>query len=383
MEDKLTEGIILVVDDDSLSRTLHRKILAKHYDVMTASSGREALNLFDSLNPDLVLMDAEMPDVNGYEASTEIRKKSEVPIIFVTGNTSLEEHLRAYESGGNDLIIKPINAEVLSKKAAIAIERYQRERRKEQETQALQSMAMNFLSQAGQSGTLMNFMRTAVAAPTHDQLALNLLEATQSLGLQCVVRIEHDHEFSTHAYHGTPTPLELSILAHASGMGRVFQFKNRLVVNYDRVTIVVSNTNADSDSTEAGVARDNIAILAEAAQAFAENIDLKRSAAQQAEQMQLALSTAEHALSDLSHGQQSAMADVQILLHELVDGVERSYTWLNTTQAQEAEISRRMTDSVNKVLDRLAHADNFEQPLQVVIQALRMGYARRDAIELF
>lgn len=383
MTERKPEGIILIVDDDSFSRALHREILAKHYDVVTASTGKEALQVFDTVAPQLVLMDAVMPDMDGYEASLEIRKRSKVPIIFVTASTSLEEHLKAYDSGGTGLMTKPVNADFLTKKVAVALERYNSACRNEQEKNALHQMALNFLSSAGQSGALLNFMRTSIASPTYEHLAKALLEATNSLNLNCLIRIDHGTESTVLAYHGMPNPLELSILEHASSMGRIFQFKNRLVVNYERVTIVVSNTSDDISSTEAGMVRDNIAILAETAQALAENIDIRRAAAQQAEQMQLALSSAEQSLGNLRESQNAALADVQVLLHELVDGVEKSFSWLDTTQAQEEEISRQMHNSSEKVLARLASDATFKQSLEHVIQALRSGYDRPDSIELF
>lgn len=140
MPDGKSEGLILIVDDDRLSRSLHRKILSNKYDVVTAASGQEALQLFDSLHPDLVLMDAVMPDMDGYEASVEIRKRSRVPIIFVTANTSIEEHLKAYDSGGTGLLTKPVNAEFLAKKVDVSLERYRVAANSEREKKDLQQM---------------------------------------------------------------------------------------------------------------------------------------------------------------------------------------------------------------------------------------------------
>lgn len=380
---KKSEGMILAVDDDNLSRALHRSILAKKFDVVTASSGGEALALFETVKPHLVLMDAVMPGMDGYETSIAIRKLSNVPIIFVTANTTLEEHLKAYESGCTGLLTKPVNAEILTKKVSIALERYNYAQRNEREKQELQAMAMNFLSSTGQSGVLMNFMRTAIASPTYEHLARSLLDATNSLGLNCVIRIVHGMESTALAYHGQPTQLELAILDNASEMGRIFQFKNRLVVNFDRITIVVSNSPDDSSPNEAGTVRDNVAILAETAQAMAESIDNRCSAALRAEQMQLALSGAEQSLEKLKESQTQTLADVQILQHELIASVEKSYAWLGTSQAQEEEISRQMQGYVRRTLDRLHSNTSFEEPLEEVIQALRAGYGQQNAIELF
>lgn len=380
---KKSEGMILVVDDDSVSRALHRSILAKKFDVMTASSGSEALKIFDAIKPNLVLMDAVMPGMDGYETSAKIREQSNVPIIFVTANTSLDEHLKAYDSGCTGLLTKPVNADILTKKVSIALERYNSALRNEREKHEFQKMAMGFLSSNGQSGVLMNFMRTAITSPTYEHLAKSLLIATNSLGLDCVIRIEHGTESTALAFHGIPTQLELSILENASAMGRIFQFKNRLVVNFDRITIVVSNTPEEYLSSEAGAVRDNIATLAETAQAMTEAIDNRCSAALRAEQMQLALSRAEQSLDRLKESQTQTLADVQILQHELIESVEKSYAWLGTSQAQEEEITRQMQGYVRRTLERLNNNTSFEQSLEDVIQALRSGYGQQNAVELF
>lgn len=383
MPESEIRGLVLVVDDDRVARTLHREILAKRYDVVTANSGVEALDLFDSLSPDLVLMDAEMPRLNGYEACAKIRERSKVPVIFATANTDLDEHMKAYDSGGTGLITKPISAEILIRKVATAISRYKAAKQFENEKIELQRMAMTFLSSAGKNGTLLNFMRTSIACSTYEQLAKALLDATATLGMDCIVRISHDKTFTALTQRGEPSALETSILEHVSAMGRLFQFKNRLVVNYERVTMIASNLPEDPESAEAGTIRDNIAILAETAQALTENIDLRITAARQAEQMQVALMSTEKALGSLGSEQQHMFADIRLLLQELVDGVERSYGWLNTSQAQETTISAEMGSSIEKILHRLVASDEFETQFKAVRAALSQGYDNPDSMELF
>lgn len=382
MSEQASPGVVLVVDDDGHARMLHREILAKKFDVVTAASGEEALSLFDKLAPDLVLMDASMPGVNGYEACAKIRERSMVPVIFVTAHTDLEEHMKAYDSGGTGLLTKPVNAEILIRKVSTAIERYRSATQNEREKYEYQRMAMNFLSSAGQNGVLINFMRTSIASPTYEHLATALLDATTALGMDCIIRISHGGGVVAKSAHGDPTALELSILDHVANMGRLFQFRNRLVVNFERVSVVASNV-PEEGSTEAGAFRDNLAILAEAAQALSENIDLRVTAAKQAEQMQVALIGTQTALDGLNEHQRLMFADIRLLLQDLVDGVEKSYAWLNTSQTQETTISGHMQVAVDKILQRLMATDEFEAQFGKVRDALRTGYVSEDSVQLF
>lgn len=112
---------ILIVDDILINRVLLKQMLVAlgDYDVIEAVDGREAVLLYDSEKPDLILMDIMMPELNGREATTLIKNKTSddhVPIIFVTALNDDESLSAALESGGDDFISKPINVEILKSK---------------------------------------------------------------------------------------------------------------------------------------------------------------------------------------------------------------------------------------------------------------------------
>jgi CheY-like chemotaxis protein len=103
---------ILVVDDDVASRMVLSVSLRKYGNtVILANSGIEAVEICrNQPDLDLVLMDIRMPDMDGYEASQEIRKfNKDVVIITQTSNEYKGGKLKAVEAGGNDYISKPIN----------------------------------------------------------------------------------------------------------------------------------------------------------------------------------------------------------------------------------------------------------------------------------
>ncbi|WP_313953692.1 EAL domain-containing protein [Accumulibacter sp.] len=111
----------LIVDDDHVMRMLERETLTQfEFEVREASSGEEAIELLSEPAPDLVLLDVDMPGVDGFEVCRRIRHRwsmTEVPVIMVTGMDDLESINRAYQSGANDFIAKPINWPVLGHRA--------------------------------------------------------------------------------------------------------------------------------------------------------------------------------------------------------------------------------------------------------------------------
>jgi CheY-like chemotaxis protein len=106
---------ILAVDDTAFFLTILKKILQdSRYNLTCVSSGRDALKYLEKHQPDMFLLDIEMPGMDGYELATKIKESGQkAPIIFLTGNAKKEYLAKAVKSGAADFIIKPINKDVL------------------------------------------------------------------------------------------------------------------------------------------------------------------------------------------------------------------------------------------------------------------------------
>ena len=113
--------VALIVDDDHMMRLLEQETLSQfEFDVREATTGEEALQLLDEFVPDLVLLDVDMPGINGFEVCQHIRKRwdmTDMPVIMVTGMDDLDSINDAYESGATDFIAKPFNWPILGHRA--------------------------------------------------------------------------------------------------------------------------------------------------------------------------------------------------------------------------------------------------------------------------
>ena len=113
--------LALVVDDDfSLRLSMRAALLKADFKVLEAEGGRQALEIFQSQKPDLILLDVIMPGMNGYETCTTIRKMpggKYVQILMVTGLDDIESIELAFQAGANDFVSKPLNWLLLGHKA--------------------------------------------------------------------------------------------------------------------------------------------------------------------------------------------------------------------------------------------------------------------------
>lgn len=380
-------GRVLIVDDNRSVLMLHAAILGIHFDVVTASSALEAIKECRRYLPDLVVMDIEMPHMNGIDACRQLRMFSTVPVIFVTGRSELKEHLAALEAGGNDLIVKPANDSLLLHKASSAIRQHQSHQSLSREKQTLEQTAMSFLNAAGESGSLLHFMREGISCRSHQVLTRRLFECLAEMGVPGVVRLRHGKDTTVLTPHGDPTPLELSILDQAGRMGRIFQFGRQLVVNSDRITILIAKLPTDdgdpkSAHERAGKIRDNLAILAETTDALCEIVDMRVESMDRAEQMQMALGDGMRAIEGLRRDYLLMLGNARLLLHELEQTLERRIGNLGATRLEEAEIAMSVAQSVEDVLALLAEGGDFESKFGAVMDALR-GRQDDGEAELF
>lgn len=384
--DSTTTGRVLIVDGVSRSRRSLRTLLAKSFDVLTAASGERAIELCTGYPPDLVVIDAALQGGESYETCRRLKAFLTVPVIFLADASTFESQLDAFDAGGDGLIPKPISPTIFPRKLALAIQQHHAHKTLWEEKRALERMAMGFLASGSQTGTMLEFMRSGVSAPNYEVLAENLVTSIKHLGLQSCVLIRHPNEDTTVvSAHGAPTSLEISMLNNVRGMGRLFQFKRHIVVNYDRVSIIVSNMpDEKTEEDRAGALRDSLTILAESTEVMTTNVDLRLEGQKRAEQLQIALSEAELALNALGDQTRMTLRDTRLLLQEMIDGIEKTYAWLDISQHQETEISATMDSSVQRILSRLTSGGRFDEKFAQVLQALNAGRgAGADVVELF
>lgn len=104
---------ILICDDDAIFSKVLAAIL-KEYTIETAYTGHDALRKLHTFSPDLLLLDVQMNDLNGFEVCTQVRADPRCPfvkIVFVSGNITLADRMSGYEAGGDDYITKPFDTQ--------------------------------------------------------------------------------------------------------------------------------------------------------------------------------------------------------------------------------------------------------------------------------
>lgn len=122
---------VLIVDDEINNLQLLRQILKNQYSISLATNGHEALEAAEEMDPDIILLDIMMPDIDGYETCVRLKanpKTAKIPVIFVTARAQVEDEQKGFKVGAIDYITKPVSAPIVLARVATHLSLYDQQR---------------------------------------------------------------------------------------------------------------------------------------------------------------------------------------------------------------------------------------------------------------
>ena len=244
--DACTAPKVLVVDDDPGIRLLMHETLAKAgFEVSEAASGAEAIDRCREFEPDLVLLDINMPVMDGITACTEIRKhgEREFPIVMVTSVDDSDSIQQAFDAGATDFILKPVNWPLFQRRLDSVLTEWNRAQEfdaSNKRVRLLEKVAPEQVMLVSRSGAIIEDLKDRGAASkgvTRPETLESLYDAEIARRLQ--------QRISGVLKTGRHNSLEFVVTEH--GIARNFEAQF-LVEGRDRVIIVVQDVSGDEQA---------------------------------------------------------------------------------------------------------------------------------------
>ena len=126
MDTNIKSRKILIVDDEIELLNLLKMVLSKEgfEKIYTAQNGKEAIDLFENINPDLAILDVMLPDMEGYDICKIIRKKTNIPILFLSAKGEELDRIMGLAIGADDYITKPFSPKEVALRVKIQLTKY-------------------------------------------------------------------------------------------------------------------------------------------------------------------------------------------------------------------------------------------------------------------
>lgn len=204
-----TRPKVLSIDDNVTNQKLVEDVLSSEYEVKTVMSSTSGIEALHSFKPDVILLDVDMPNLDGFRVCRMIRSEPSfalTPILFVSGYAQ-EHHLKGYQVGGDDYIDIPVDIHSLKNKLALNLERF-----KARHAQELASNDLPALDQNIQY--LHEYLLTLISLPNLDALGDLILDSLGKIGLQGALYRHPDGQI--HSSIGPLTDLETILLQQAT-----------------------------------------------------------------------------------------------------------------------------------------------------------------------
>lgn len=124
--------LLLAEDEPSLAQIIKESLETRNFNVIVASNGVEALKIYETKKPEVLVLDVMMPKKDGFTVAKEIRKtNTEIPILFLTAKSQTKDVVEGFENGGNDYLKKPFSMEELIVRVYALLERFPVKQEKE------------------------------------------------------------------------------------------------------------------------------------------------------------------------------------------------------------------------------------------------------------
>lgn len=373
---------VLLVDDDKLVHKIVTKELCEDHELHQAYSGEEGLEILETIVPDIILLDIEMPGINGYQVCEKIRnetKYDEVLVVFLSGNSDQRQIMLAYELGADDYISKPFSPHVLRQKLLVLEKHHTDLITTKSQLEQAQQMAFESMKSSSELGQVMMFIEQSYGINHFSTLAENFFQLTQSWGLNCSVLIDSGEGTEFYSCDGSEKPMEQQLLQSSHDKGRFIDFGCRTIINYSKISVLIKNMPLDQAETY-GRYKDLMPPVMGAIDAKIHSLIERNQVIQQSQKLTDSFSEIKESLirlaSTLNNNHQRAIALLGHLYGELMDQLPR----LGLESDQEEAILDLAQHTLDKISKETMDTDGTNRELASVIIKMKKLVDEQNSI---
>jgi DNA-binding response OmpR family regulator len=363
----------VIVEDDNISQKFIKRALEDTLELHFASNGAEGESLIDEIRPDIILLDVELPDGNGYDICHRLRQKSEflfTPILFISGKSNLKERIKGYEAGGDDYIVKPFEAPELIAKVKAVIRQHEHKESLASQFKEAQSTAIESMTGASELGLILQFFEKTYAINNFEQLANAVFSIFRSLELKSCLYFETAEENYFFCSDGENKPIEREIIERLRGEDRFFDFGNRTQINYPVVACLVKNMPID-DRSRYGRYKDVIPPILACANQKVLQLEMELLLQDHTLRFSESFKNIRDTLDGLAGQMREGQEDGSSLLNNLLMSLEEAMPRLGLDDDQERYLMQSIEDKINEAMEKVQNYETIQVTFDSLIRLLQ------------
>ncbi len=357
---------IMVVDDQPANLLLILRVLEEQYRVSCMESGKACIDALAEDKPDLILMDVRMPEMDGYTCCRLIKESfdfQQIPVIFLSAHTQIEDKLKGYEAGGADYLTKPCDIEEVVAKIEHNLKQVIEFQGKLKDANDFASMAM---TNSGELGSVLQFMEGTFQCEDQHNLADLILNTLKSYGFNACVQLRSAQETLNKSMPGGCAPLEISLMTEIIGGEKITEFGRRFLCVSKNISVLIKNLPLD-DELLCGRLKDHVVSILNGATARMASLNIAYEKEQQVvNRIKQALESIEKTLVNIETISAKKNKDVAKIISGIGEDIHQSFSSLALSEEQE----NHFMELLNTRSDQLFAATAVDGDLQNQFEAI-------------
>jgi CheY-like chemotaxis protein len=374
---------VLIIDDDRFTQNVLRRYLCKTYDTRTADNGAMGIKVANSWAPDIILLDVEMPGQNGYEVCDQLKRQeatSNIPVVFLSGKSSVRERMLGFEVGADDYLTKPCEPEFLQQKLSKITDAYLKSATLVKSAAQAEQTAMEAMSTSFELGKAVRFVEQSYGVRNYDELAVALTTVVTDLGLSCAVMFTCcDRQRFYGDQQRAVSPIEEDLLQMMHSEQRFVDFGCRTLINYPQVALLIKNMPLE-DRTRYGRIKDTLPFVLGACDAKVRILDAENALKTQSEHLARSANGLEKLLHQISATVTTNQANVRAIMLNLTTELSTQLHKMGLEGDQEDYVLKQIDIAANRLHEEANSVDSVEHALNTMVKLLQVLSAEQTRI---
>jgi CheY-like chemotaxis protein len=375
----MAQAQVLITDDDSMTLEMLEASLQGNYQVTTAVRGKDAIRRAQSSPPDVIVLDVDMPELDGYATCEALKADSTtvgIPVIFLSARCSIDERLKGYRVGAHDYLTKPFDADELRAKVELAISKHAHSEQLRQKMDEAMGMVMGTADMYGELGLVLKLQRELSECHQYVDIASAFFGVLMHMGLEGCLRLSGRLGMVSRTPNAACSALENAILDHveAAKHATIQKLGENTSFRYENVAILVRpipgscHTGPDAEERQERM-RDNIAMMAEGIVSRLRSIDSEHEKAAHVQSQRQVQATRE-AMVDIAAEQHANRIHLGKVFERLQSEIEYSFINLGLSATQEELLSTTLRRHVEEAMAVFDHSSQIQSTLNKLIERL-------------
>lgn len=288
-------------------------------------------------------------------------------IVLLSHNMDLDQRLLACELGADDCISTDVSHDDLVTRLQSTIFNAVANNLLKEQLKAASDVAMAAMASTGDLGANIQFLLDSYQCQNFDQLGQLLFQSFNHYGISCSLQMRGKYKVKNMEANGMERTMESKLLSEMKDAGRFYDFGNRTVINYNRVSILIKNMPLE-DPEKYGQIKDNIFALLQGADAKIEALDMQANIYLEHQAQENLIRRMESGIENLGTQYREMTKQVAGVVNQLADSFEHSMQTLLLTDEQEKILLERLETGKNNVYDIFERFSHMDDDLSSVLQ---------------